>query len=84
MSEPAVEFAHADGGEVTERQIALTRTHKMTYIKISQLLDKTGELLATHRDEPDTIIDDDANGASARGGISNMEEGRDPESHNEG
>ena len=73
MSAPAVEYASAEGGAMTEQQIALTRTHKLTYMKISQLLDKTGELLATHRDEPDDIIDIDINGASARGGMGNVE-----------
>ena len=73
MSEPAVEFARAEGGAMTEHQIALTRTHKLTYMKISQLLDKTGELLATHRDEPDDVLDIDINGASARGGVGSHE-----------
>ena len=71
ISDPAVEFAQAEGGVTTESQIALTRTHKLTYMKISQALDKTGELLATHcRDEPEGIMDTaaDINGASARGG----------------
>ena len=68
MSEPTVEVAHADGGAMTERQIQLTRTHKMTYMKLSQLLNKTGELLATHQDEPEEIMEvNDINGASARG-----------------
>lgn len=43
-----VEFAHADGSLGTVKEIDLT-AHKMTVLRINQLVHNTGKLLATHQ-----------------------------------
>ena len=54
ISEPGMEYVLADGTVGTEKQIELN-THKLTVLKINQLLRRTRKLLATHQESPEEI-----------------------------
>lgn len=53
---PTVEVAEACDNAATEQKIQLT-THKLTVLRINQLVHNTGKLLSTHQDLPTGVME---------------------------